>query len=153
MRFKVGDIVTLWAKKYREENKERLNQYSKEYRKTHRLEILQYLKIHGKYRRDTDMNFRLTVNLRNRLHHSLIGHLKADNTMKLIGCSVDKLKKYLASKFKKGMSWNNYGKWEIDHIIPCAKFDFSKEEEQRKCFHYTNLQPLWEQENLVKTDK
>jgi hypothetical protein len=48
------------------------------------------------------------------------------------------------------MSWSNYGKWHVDHIKSCASFDLSKEDEQRKCFHYTNLQPLWAEENLSK---
>ena len=54
---------------------------------------------------------------------------------------------------KVGMSWDNYGKWEIDHIRPCASFDLSKPEEQYKCFNYMNLQPLWEKENQTKTKK
>lgn len=45
-----------------------------------------------------------------------------------------------------------YG-WHIDHIVPCASFDLSKPEEQKKCFHYTNLQALWWRDNIVKGDK
>lgn len=60
------------------------------------------------------------------------------------------LKKHLEIKFTKGMSWENYGKWHVDHIKPCAKFDLTKESEQRKCFHYTNLQPLWAIDNFKK---
>jgi hypothetical protein len=56
-------------------------------------------------------------------------------------------------KFKPKMSWNNYGKWHIDHIKPCCSFNLSKSEEQRKCFHYSNLQPLWAKENLSKGKK
>lgn len=52
------------------------------------------------------------------------------------------------------MSWDNYGrggrKWQIDHIKPCAYFDLTKPEDQRKCFHYSNLQPLWQKDNLEK---
>lgn len=51
------------------------------------------------------------------------------------------------------MSWSNYGKWHIDHIIPCAAFDLSDEFEQRACFHYSNLQPLWAYDNIGKSDK
>ena len=51
------------------------------------------------------------------------------------------------------MSWNNYGEWHVDHIKPCAKFDLSEEEQQKKCFNYKNLQPLWGEDNLKKGDK
>ncbi|GAI33061.1 unnamed protein product, partial [marine sediment metagenome] len=59
-------------------------------------------------------------------------------------------KKHLEKRFVKGMSWKNYGKWHIDHIKPCATFNLSEKKEQRKCFHYSNLQPLWAKENLSK---
>jgi hypothetical protein len=83
--------------------------------------------------------------------------LKAYKSMKLLGCSVDECRMYLESKFLPGMTWENHGfgdgKWHIDHILPCASFDLTKPEEQLKCFHYTNLQPLWHNENLSKSDK
>ena len=63
------------------------------------------------------------------------------------------LRLHLQSKFKPGMSFSNYGKWHIDHIIPCSRFDLNKEEEQYKCFNYKNLQPLWAEENKIKSNK
>jgi hypothetical protein len=79
--------------------------------------------------------------------------------MFLIGCEIDYLMYHLQHKFKKGMTWDNHGsgnngkgmkEWHIDHIKPCSSFDLSKPEEQQKCFHYTNLQPLWVKENWKK---
>ena len=93
--------------------------------------------------------------MRCRLRGALAGTSKSAATLELLGCSVEELKKHLENQFVKGMTWNNYGLhgWHIDHIIPCASFDLTKEEEQRKCFHYTNLQPLWAKDNYAKGDK
>jgi hypothetical protein len=75
--------------------------------------------------------------------------------MKKLGCDVITFKKYLESQFKEGMNWNNYGRkgWHIDHIRPCSNFDLSNLEQQKQCFHYTNLQPLWWKDNLIKSSK
>lgn len=73
--------------------------------------------------------------------------------MFLIGCEIDYLLYHIQEQFNPGMTWDNYGDWHIDHIKPCANFDLSKPEEQRKCFNYTNLQPLWAEENLIKGKK
>lgn len=72
--------------------------------------------------------------------------------MELIGCELSTLKEHLESQFKPGMSWENYGDWHVDHIRPCSSFDLTKNEEQQKCFHYSNLQPLWAHENLKKSN-
>ena len=74
---------------------------------------------------------------------------------KLLGCTVSFFMKHIESQWKEGMTWDNYGYrgWHIDHIIPCSAFDLTKEEEQKKCFHYTNQQPLWAEENMKKGAK
>jgi len=96
---------------------------------------------------------RLAVACRVRIRASLKGKNKIKHTEQLLGCCFINFKKYLESKFSEGMNWDNYGSWHIDHIIPCAAFDLSKPEEQVKCFHYTNLQPLWKKDNLSKGSK
>jgi hypothetical protein len=77
---------------------------------------------------------------------------KCKKTLELLGCSLEEARNYIQSKFKEGMTWENYGLygWHIDHIIPCASFDLKDPEQQKKCFNYTNLQPLWWHENLSK---
>lgn len=99
-----------------------------------------------KKRLKIDNNFRLSINLRSRIRYA-IKNAKGSKTLKcteLTGCSYKELRKYLESKFLPTMTWENYGKyWQVDHIIPCSKFNLTLEEEQRKCFHYTNLQPLF----------
>ena len=72
--------------------------------------------------------------------------------MDLLGCSIEEFINHMESKFTNGMTWDNYGVlgWHMDHIIPCASFDLTDEKQQRECFHYTNLQPLWHYENRAK---
>jgi hypothetical protein len=75
---------------------------------------------------------------------------KGHNTATLIGCTVAELIAHLERQFLSGMSWENRRLWHIDHIKPCVSFDLSDPEQQRICFHYTNLRPLWAVENMKK---
>jgi len=77
----------------------------------------------------------------------------SDRLFAIVGCSVLRLMMHLEHHFQPGMTWENYGQWHIDHIKPFAKFDLTQESEQRACFHFTNLQPLWAVENLSKGAK
>jgi hypothetical protein len=89
-----------------------------------------------------------------RIRKALGGYIKkSKKTQDLIGCSIEQLWVHLEKSFKTGMTRENYGKWHMDHIRPCASFDLSKPEEQYKCFHYTNLQALWAHENFSKGSK
>nr|QBK92198.1 MAG: hypothetical protein LCPAC304_05450 [Pithovirus LCPAC304] len=78
---------------------------------------------------------------------------KTKRTMEYVGCDVETLREHLEKQFLKGMTWENQGKWQVDHRKPCAVFDLNKEEERDRCFHYTNLQPLWGPDNLSKSDQ
>jgi len=115
----------------------------------------QQSQYHSRKRRlKTDPAFKIRLNLANRINAAIRDNIKSTDTISLLGCSAEDARAYLESKFQPGMSWANYGLygWHIDHIRPCASFDLSKSEEQRKCFHFTNLQPLWAKENLSKND-
>lgn len=78
---------------------------------------------------------------------------KSTKTETLIGMTFKELKVYLETRFTEGMTWENYGQWHIDHILPISRFDLTNLEEQKKAFHYTNLQPLWAKDNLKKHAK
>lgn len=104
-------------------------------------------------RRPDEMNYYIASKLRARVRAALNhrGIKKKNKTFSLVGISsIDELKKHIETQFKPGMNWKNT---ELDHIIPCASFDLTKEEEQKKCFHYSNLQPLWPSENRKKWKK
>jgi hypothetical protein len=83
------------------------------------------------------------------------GSSKSKSTLELLGCNLDQLKQYIETLFKPGMTWGNHSKfgWHLDHIIPCSSFDLTDVEQQKKCFHYTNLQPLWAKDNIKKGSK
>ena len=79
------------------------------------------------------------------------GARKCTRTLALVGCSTAALRAHLEAQFAQGMSWDNHGKWHIDHIRPCASFNLQHASDQRACFHFTNLQPLWATDNLKKS--
>lgn len=148
----------LSKKKYQKGREARLT-YAKEYSLSHKVEKAQrkrdwdlrnpnYSKIRRK-----NLNIRIKDNLRGRLYKAVRGIGSVDTIEKLLNCSIEELKIHLASRFIGNMSWENYGQWHIDHIKPCDVFDLTKESEQRTCFHFSNLQPLWEFDNLSKGAK
>ena len=104
-------------------------------------------------RRDNDPVYRVRMNIHVRLSQMVTR--KVGNTMELAGCSLEELCTFLEAEFSPGMTWENYGLkgWHIDHIRPCASFNLEDPEEQKKCFHWTNLQPLWALDNIRKGDK
>jgi len=106
-----------------------------------------------KNKRNTDPEYKLRTLLRTRLWCALKRNYKSGSAVKDLGCSVKELKSYLEERFKEGMTWENHGKWHIDHIKPLSKFDLTNREQLLEAIHYTNLQPLWAEENLKKHNK
>ena len=106
----------------------------------------------------TNHTHRVKVNLRGALRQALRLHgdgRKTQSVVSLIGCSMSQLTSHLEKQFTPRMRWDNHGPrgWHIDHIIPCAAFDLSDPAQQRACFHFTNLRPLWAAENQRKSAK
>jgi hypothetical protein len=142
------------CREYYRKNKKRENKRSRLYKLKNKEKIKITANIYYKNRRKKDMAWRLLVNVRTRINHALKGkYKKSKKTRDILGCTVEELKKYIESKFKLGMSWEKRHLIHIDHIKPCSSFDLTKASEQRECFHYTNLQPLWASENLAKGSK
>jgi hypothetical protein len=116
-------------------------------------------RVHVRYYYRNRLATNIQANLRSRLANRLLKVMtrrkcrKSNSTLLLLGTSLDGFKKHLESLFKPGMSWENRSQWHLDHIRPCASFDLTDPEQQKKCFHYTNFQPLWWSENLSKSDK
>ena len=128
------------ARQWRLANQERDREWRRHYAKRKKVE---------------DPCWALARALRNRLSSLLRqkGINKSAGAYRLVGCSLAELKAHLERQFTGGMNWSNYGEWHIDHIRPCASFDLTQEGQQKICFHWTNLQPLWAEENLQKHAK
>jgi len=170
-----------WRKKNKIRVKERSKQYYNEH-KNHRIEtsklwknknVDHYKKIQKQWRDknkshiakcrkerfNNDIEFKIKCNLRSRLYSALKSQkiIKSQATFDLVGCSINELQQYIQTLFTKGMTWQNHGygnnKWHIDHIKPCDAFNLLYEDEQRKCFNWTNLQPLWQLDNFNKSNK
>lgn len=113
---------------------------------------LAVMKIRHAERYASDVGYKLKFLLRNRLRDALKGRKKSAATLQLLGCSLEFFKGYIEGKFKAGMNWNNwntYG-WHLDHVRPLATFDLADTAQISTACHYTNLQPLWREENLKK---
>jgi hypothetical protein len=123
----------------------------KEYRKNNRSKISK----REKNRYNNDLIFKLKTNIRNRLKLFLKTKKinKNNETFDIVGATPEIVKEHIEKQFKDGMSWDNYGfyGWHIDHIIPLSTA--KSEEEIYNLCHYTNLQPLWAEENYKKSDK
>ena len=119
-----------------------------------RKKTAEYKECQNNYRKKryaTDPAYRVQVLSRGRLNKALNGRgSKPAKTMELVGCTAEELIAYLQELIPEGADLK---KFHIDHIRPCASFDFSDPEEIRKCFHYSNLQPLTPQANMRKGAK
>lgn len=132
-------------------------EYMKEYRVKNKDKIRQTTNAWQKHKYHTDCSYRLRSILQKRIRETIKKNKKSASTIKLLGCSIEKFKLYLEAQFWKDerIDWITYGPkgWHIDHIIPCSSFDLSDPAEQKICFHYTNLQPLWCDLNIAKSNK
>lgn len=136
---------------YKNKDTAKYNNRRSVWRKNNKHKLSQY----WKNKRKTDEIYHIGAVVRSRVNMALKRDKasKSGNTETLLGCSIKQLKQHLEKQFAHGMSWENQGEWHIDHIIPCSSFNLINPEEQKKCFHYTNMQPLWASDNIKKGNK
>lgn len=162
-KFKIANVL-LFA--YLEKNKIKLKRYkdakkSKLWAKKNPKKMIEIRKrnAHKKGLREKlamqDPMVKLIKTLRCRTRSAIRDNraTKSATTLELLGSSVAYARKHLESQFVDGMSWDNHGEWHIDHIRPCASFDLTDPDQQKECFNYKNLQPLWAEDNLSKSDR
>jgi hypothetical protein len=142
-----------YFKEYRKENREKLLQQMKSYYQKNSEKLKEDMKNYQRERKKTDIIFNIQSRMRCRLYHFLNkkGVTKKSKTFEIVGCSPEFLKEHLEKQFKGGMDWDNRNKWHIDHIIPLSSA--KTEEEIYQLSHYTNLQPLWVEDNIIKGNK
>lgn len=160
------------SKQWRSENKEYISTKHKEWRAINGKEYDKkqwqqrkndpaYKEYYNAYRREydklqrkTNPHYKIKVNFMRRLREVIHADSRALHTAELLGCSVEDFKSHLESQFDEKMSWENYSNtgWHIDHIVPCAYFDLTRKSHQRRCFHWSNMQPMWSVENITKRD-
>ena len=142
------NVILEKAKEYHYQNSNKIKKYRKDYYQNNKNKFNNYYKL--KYQ--NNVLYRIGKIVRRRLHDYITkNNIKIEKTFDIIGCSPEFLKKHLEIQFIEGMSWENQGKWHIDHITPLSSAK-TEEEVYRLC-HYTNLQPLWAEDNLKKGSK
>jgi hypothetical protein len=131
---------------YRERHAEKLKTKNRTPQVRARNNAYQHQRYH------TDPAYRLKCILRANFRQALkLGRApKTGSVTNLLGCTLDEFKVYIESLFLPGMTWDHGGQIHIDHIRPCASFDLTDVGQQRECFHYTNLRPVWCAENQRK---
>jgi hypothetical protein len=125
------------------------------WREEHREELKAYKRVYETTRRKTDIEFRIASNLRSRTTAAIRYGRKNGSAVRDLGISIPEFKVYIESLFMFGMSWGNYGRegWHLDHIIPLTRFNLTDREQFLKAAHYSNYQPLWAKDNIVKGNR
>jgi hypothetical protein len=147
------ESVKARVKLYRENNLEKVKAskqpYMRNYNRSYFQKNKSKINLQKRTKYKTDPDYRLKRVLRSRILDGLANEYKTSKAVTLLGDSFEKVKQHIENQFKEGMTWENYGyeTWHIHHIKPVHTFDLTKEAEQHKCFHYTNLQPLWAEEH------
>jgi len=153
---KKADDIKAKTNDYYYNNRDRARKLQSEWKKNNR----EKLNLLHKENMQNDIQYRLRHLLRGRFTSALNKSLKGGSAVHDLGCSIHELKVYLERLFRPGMTWDNLGRydknrptWHIDHIKPLSLFDLTDNEQVKLACHYTNLQPLWAEENLRKHDR
>ena len=146
-------------KKYLEDNYEQQQKYWKDYhskpenkeRKEKKFGK-EYRNQYHKFQRQNNPNYKILELTRHRINAAVAKGFKNSKSKDLLGCSITECREYIESKFLPEMNWSNHGDvWELDHIKPCINFDLTLESEQKRCFHYSNMQPLFKTTKIAES--
>lgn len=155
-RFYLANLEKMKIKrdKWYAANKEYSNALSREWRRENPERVKELKKRYSDKKAST-IKGRLSSNMASGIYKSLKRKKNGYHWESLVGFTAEQLKKHLEAQFVDGMSWDNYGKWHIDHIIPITFFQYSSfnDVEFKMCWRLENLQPLWASDNIRKFNK
>lgn len=137
----LSEVRRAYEKAWQKENPEQYAEAKKQWGRKHPEYFTNW--------RNACTNRKLAHSIRTRLNKAVRGKSAREN----LGCSIPEFKAHLEEQFEQGMTWENYGKWEIDHILPLSSFNLENPEELKKACHYSNMQPLWKADNIRKGAK
>jgi hypothetical protein len=148
------ETISNWYKAWSKDNKALLRNKHAEWRDANREHVNKYSREYQKKRCATDPKYRLATRTRTAVYTCLkeANVVKYQSTFKLLGYTIEELMLHLENQFTNGMTWDNYGEWHVDHIVPMSSFSFETIECEnfKKCWSLKNLQPLWAEDNLSK---
>lgn len=139
-------------KEYLKKNREKIRAYHRKWKRDNLDKMRKWHREHAKEKRATDPQFAIRARVTSRIREALVKGHKSASSQALLGCSITEYKIYIESLFVDGMNWEALlrGEIHLDHKIPCCSFNLTDSVQQRECFHYTNTQPLWAEDNHRK---
>ncbi len=151
-------VVRERMKKWRLVNKEKCREISKKWRQKNILDVRkkESERQRERYKKNkNNPNYILNKKISNLIRQSLRGNKNGWHWEDLVGYTLEDLITHLENQFVDNMTWDNYGEWHIDHIRPIASFNFTshKDKEFKECWALGNLQPLWAEKNLRKSNR
>lgn len=143
------------ASERRKTDPEGFRKWRSEYRKRADVKATRNRKISERIKTDINFYLRQKLNLYVRGALARKGERRAECTLYLLGCDIAQFKQHIEAQWRCGMSWENWGKgfgrWQLDHVRPVSSFDLASPDAQKACFHFSNYQPLWFEENMEKS--
>lgn len=140
-------IIAQKRKEYNQKNAEKIKEQKRNYYQQNKCKRQQYVKN----KRKINSIYKFTETMRVRIRSGFKGIIKkSKSTEKYLGCTFDFFIDYIKKQLEPGMSMENYGEWEIDHIRPVCTINFNDEQDIMEVFHYTNCRPLWKKQNRLR---
>ena len=150
---KISEYYSEWKKN----KKEHLKEYQKKWRKENREKLRETKRNYEKTRKHNDPLYKLIANFRTAIYQVLKENSiqKNGHYFEVLQYTPEDLIAHLENQFTDGMSWENYGEWHVDHLLPISLHNIQEigDEEFMKCWSLSNLQPLWADENIRKSNK